>query len=167
MCFYCHDCLPVCLSVCPSVCLSVCPAGASSSEKGSQAVDIPKSSTHNHHGVDQERKREEEEEEDDQTHTSKVLTGRTEKDRSPLPPARLLPDPSCIYCNPCRPRVTSMDGLVEEEGEETRALLQILDFPSRVFATRQPVDLNTSYPKSKRIVLRDVLRTDRNIHYFR
>ena len=51
--------------------------------------------------------------------------------------------------------------------EDSLALLQILEFPSRVFATRQPVDLETSYTKSKRIILRDVKRTDRTVHYFR
>jgi hypothetical protein len=37
----------------------------------------------------------------------------------------------------------------------------------QVFAARQPLELETSYAKDKRIVLRDVLRTDRNFHYFR
>lgn len=93
------------------------------------------------------------------------VPARTEKDRSPLPPAHLLPDPQCVYCS--RQRTTSMDGLLKEDEEGARSLLQILDFPSRVFATRQPVDLEKSYPQSKRTILRDVLRTDRNIHYFR
>lgn len=39
-------------------------------------------------------------------------------------------------------------------------------FP-QVYAARQPLDLETSYSKAKRIILRDVLRTDRNFHYFR
>lgn len=37
----------------------------------------------------------------------------------------------------------------------------------QVYATRQPVDLERSYPRAKRVILRDVPRTDRNIHYFR
>ena len=150
--------------------LLVVHTGSSTVEKEGKPLDISKPPNHNHHqeyqgGGEGEEKYEEEEKE--KTPHGTVVTGRTEKDRSPLPPARLLPDPSCIYCNPNRPRVTSMDCLVEEEGEETRTLLQILEFPSRVFATRQPVDLDRSYPKSKRTILRDVLRTDRNIHYFR
>ena len=36
----------------------------------------------------------------------------------------------------------------------------------QVYAARQPVDLEVGYPKAKRIVLRDVSRTDRNYHYF-
>jgi hypothetical protein len=44
--------------------------------------------------------------------------------------------------------------------------VKILEFPSKVYATRQPVDLEKSYPKSKRIILRDVKRTDRTVHYF-
>ena len=28
------------------------------------------------------------------------------------------------------------------------------------------IDMEQSYPKAKRIILRDVLRTDRNFHYF-
>ena len=38
---------------------------------------------------------------------------------------------------------------------------------AQVFAARQPLELETSYGKAKRIILRDVLRTDRNFHYFR
>lgn len=63
----------------------------------------------------------------------------------------------------CNFRRRSCDSVLDEEG---RALLQILEFPSKVFATRQPVDLEKSYPKAKRIILRDVLRTDRNFHYY-
>ena len=51
--------------------------------------------------------------------------------------------------------------------EERRPLLQILEFPAKVHATRQAVDLEKSYPQAKRIILRDVLRTDRQLHYFR
>ena len=94
-----------------------------------------------------------------------TFSQRSEKDRSPLPPPHLLPDPCCAYCQ--RQRTTSLDQIMKEDEQEAKALLQILDFPSRVYATRQPVDLEKSYPKSKRTVLRDVLRTDRNIHYFR
>ena len=68
--------------------------------------------------------------------------------------------PTCT----CDFRKHSYEDLVDEEG---RALLQILELPSTVYATRQPVDLEQSYPKAKRIILRDVLRTDRNFHYFR
>jgi hypothetical protein len=63
----------------------------------------------------------------------------------------------------CDFRRRSWEDLVDEDG---RALLSILEFPSRVFAARQPLELETSYAKDKRIVLRDVLRTDRNFHYF-
>ena len=42
----------------------------------------------------------------------------------------------------------------------------ITSFP-QVFAARQPLELEISYSKAKRIILRDVLRTDRNFHYFR
>ena len=105
------------------------------------------------------------EEKKERSTDSNALPQRSEKDRSPLPPPHLLPDPRCAYCS--RQRATSLDGIMKEDEQEAKALLQILDFPSRVFATRQPVDLEKSYPKSKRTVLRDVLRTDRNIHYFR
>lgn len=64
---------------------------------------------------------------------------------------------------PCDFRKKSYDDVLDEEG---RALLQILEFPAKVHATRQAVDLEKSYPKAKRIILRDVLRTDRNFHYF-
>ena len=64
----------------------------------------------------------------------------------------------------CDFRKKSYEDVLDEEG---RALLQILEFPARVHATRQAVDLEKSYPKAKRIILRDVLRTDRNFHYFR
>ena len=75
-----------------------------------------------------------------------------------------LSEATCPYCNPILKRT---DSLSQELDEESVTLLQILDFPSRVYATRQPVDLDHSYPKSKRIILRDVKRTDRTIHYFR
>ena len=81
---------------------------------------------------------------------------------------KVIPDhlskASCPYCNPTLKRTDSSS---QELDEESVTLLQILDFPSRVYATRQPVDLDHSYPKSKRIILRDVKRTDRTIHYFR
>ncbi len=38
--------------------------------------------------------------------------------------------------------------------------------PSQVYAARQPVQLETSYPKARRVILRDVARTDRKYHYF-
>ena len=63
----------------------------------------------------------------------------------------------------CDFRRRSCDRVLDEEG---RALVRILEFPCKVFATRQPIDLEQSYPKAKRIILRDVLRTDRNFHYF-
>ena len=66
---------------------------------------------------------------------------------------------TCPHCNKKRTESsTDTEGL---------ALLQILEFPSSVYATRQPVDLIKSYPKSKRVILRDVKRTDRTMHYFR
>ena len=37
----------------------------------------------------------------------------------------------------------------------------------QVFAARLPVDLEKSYPGAKRVILRDVARTDRNYHFFR
>ena len=58
----------------------------------------------------------------------------------------------------------SYEELLDSEGE---AMMQILEFPSKVFAMRQPLDLDKSYPRAKRIILRDVMRTDRNYHYFR
>ena len=71
---------------------------------------------------------------------------------------------SCPYCNAhVLPNIDN-SSLLDEEG---RSLLTILEFPSKVFATRQPVDLDHSYPKSKRVILRDVKRTDRTVHYFR
>ena len=75
-----------------------------------------------------------------------------------------LSEETCPYCNVVLKRT---DSLCNEFDEDSLALLQILEFPSRVFATRQPVDLETSYTKSKRIILRDVKRTDRIVHYFR
>ena len=63
----------------------------------------------------------------------------------------------------CDFRRRSYSEVVNDGG---KSLLSILEFPSRVFATRQPVDLEKSYPKAKRIILRDVLRTDRYYHYF-
>ena len=42
-----------------------------------------------------------------------------------------------------------------------------VDVVVQVFAARQPLELETGYAKDKRIILRDVLRTDRNFHYFR
>ena len=63
----------------------------------------------------------------------------------------------------CDFRRRSCDRVLDEEG---KALVRILELPCKVFATRQPIDLEQSYPKAKRIILRDVLRTDRNFHYF-
>lgn len=65
-------------------------------------------------------------------------------------------------CN-CDFRRRSYNEVLDDSG---RSLLGILELPSRVFATQQPVDLEKSYPKAKRIILRDVLRTDRKYHYF-
>lgn len=69
---------------------------------------------------------------------------------------------TCPYCTVSLHRTGSISLDSERQG-----LLQILEFPSRVYATRQPVDLEKSYPKSKRVILRDVKRTDRTVHYFR
>jgi hypothetical protein len=63
----------------------------------------------------------------------------------------------------CDFRRRSWDEVLDEEGE---GLLSILELTSKVFAARQPLELETSYSKAKRIILRDVLRTDRNFHYF-
>ena len=71
---------------------------------------------------------------------------------------------NCTLCNSGLEASDSAALLLDEEGQ---ALLKILDFPSRVYATRQPVDLRKSYPKGKRVILRDVKRTDRTVHYFR
>ena len=73
-------------------------------------------------------------------------------------------DPECPYCNQELSRRNSSSRVLDEEGV---ALMQILEFPAKVFAIRQPVDLAKSYPKSKRVILRDVKRTDRVVHYFR
>ena len=73
-------------------------------------------------------------------------------------------DPECPYCNQELSRRNSCSRVLDEEGV---ALMQILEFPAKVFAIRQPVDLAKSYPKSKRVILRDVKRTDRVVHYFR
>lgn len=66
-------------------------------------------------------------------------------------------------CCKCDFRRRSYNEVLDDSG---RSLLGILELPSRVFATQQPVDLEKSYPKAKRIILRDVLRTDRKYHYF-
>lgn len=63
----------------------------------------------------------------------------------------------------CDFRRRSYNEVLDDSG---RSLLGILELPSRVFATQQPVDLEKSYPKAKRVILRDVLRTDRKYHYF-
>ena len=73
-------------------------------------------------------------------------------------------DPECPYCNKQLSRRNSSSAVLDEEGV---ALMQILEFPAKVFAIRQPVDLVKSYPKSKRVILRDVKRTDRVVHYFK
>ena len=72
---------------------------------------------------------------------------------------------SCPYCFKTRTR--SCSGSYVLTDEESQSLLAILELPSKVYATRQPVDLDKSYPKGKRLILRDVKRTDRVVHYFR
>ncbi|XP_064387949.1 TBC1 domain family member 17-like [Halichondria panicea] len=76
-------------------------------------------------------------------------------------------------CGICQEREESVKKCVcefksscENLSQDDEALLKILDFPSRVYAARRPVQLETSYPKARRIVLRDVARTDKNYHYF-
>lgn len=87
---------------------------------------------------------------------------RHENKHSPTQPKLdFMTDSSCPYCN-VLPNIDN-SSLLDEEG---RSLLTILELPSKVFATRQPVDLDHSYPKSKRVILRDVKRTDRTVHYF-
>lgn len=95
--------------------------------------------------------------------TPSVKTTSSDDDKDQIIPDHLS-KASCPYCNPTLKRTDSSS---QELDEESVTLLQILDFPSRVYATRQPVDLDQSYLKSKRIILRDVKRTDRTIHYFR
>lgn len=83
-------------------------------------------------------------------------------------PDHTLPDHltpgTCPHCNKVLRRTDSMATPLDPE---STSLLAILEFPSSVYATRQPVDLTGSYPKSKRVILRDVKRTDRTMHYFR
>ena len=83
-------------------------------------------------------------------------------------PDHTLPDhltpKTCPHCNKVLRRTDSMATPLDAE---STSLLAILEFPSSVYATRQPVDLMGSYPKSKRVILRDVKRTDRTMHYFR
>lgn len=50
--------------------------------------------------------------------------------------------------------------------EDDAALLAILDFPAKVFAQHQDVNLD-HYLQVKRIILKDVLRTDRFLDYFK
>ena len=94
--------------------------------------------------------------------TSSSLTMPTIHERSKTSNGASAIDagPTCT----CDFRRRSWDHVADPDG---KALLQILELPSRVFATRQPVELEILYPKCKRVVLRDVLRTDRNFHYFR
>ncbi|XP_011405709.2 PREDICTED: TBC1 domain family member 15-like [Amphimedon queenslandica] len=86
----------------------------------------------------------------DQTHPDHTL------------PDHLTPE-TCPHCNKVLRRTDSMATPLDTE---STSLLAILEFPSSVYATRQPVDLMGSYPKSKRVILRDVKRTDRTMHYF-
>ncbi len=87
----------------------------------------------------------------------------TLQERPAPSPDGAVPCSTSAVCT-CDFRRGSSEHFMDTDG---RALLKILEFPSRVFATRQPVDLETLYPKYKRIILRDVLRTDRNYHFFR
>lgn len=50
--------------------------------------------------------------------------------------------------------------------EDDAALLAILDFPAKVFAQHQDVNLE-HYLQVKRVILKDVLRTDRFLAYFK
>lgn len=63
----------------------------------------------------------------------------------------------------CDVRRGSMDGLLDEDAQ---AVLTILESPCRVSANKEKFDIENGYPKAKRIILRDVHRTDRNNHYF-
>ncbi len=73
---------------------------------------------------------------------------------------------TCPYCRH-HARSRSYSSSLVLTDEESSSLLAILELPSKVYATRQPVDLDRSYPKGKRLILRDVKRTDRVVHYFR
>ena len=53
-----------------------------------------------------------------------------------------------------------------ELDEEERTVLQILEFPSRVSATKERVDLENAYQLAKKVILSDVVRTDRDSHFF-
>ena len=76
----------------------------------------------------------------------------------------MSPD-TCHYCKQTLRRTGNSHSIMSDE--ESAALLTILELPSKVYATRQPVDLEVSYPKGKRLILRDVKRTDRVVHYFK
>ena len=53
-----------------------------------------------------------------------------------------------------------------ELDEEERTVLQILEFPSRVSATKERVDLENAYQLAKKVIISDVVRTDRDSHFF-
>ena len=53
-----------------------------------------------------------------------------------------------------------------ELDEEGRAVLLILEFPARLSATKERVDLEKAYQEAKKVILSDVVRTDRDSHYF-
>lgn len=64
----------------------------------------------------------------------------------------------------CDVRRGSIGGLLDDEDALT--VLAILEPSCRVFANKEKFDIDSGYPKAKRIILRDVHRTDRNNHYF-
>ena len=65
----------------------------------------------------------------------------------------------------CDVRRGSIGGLLDDEDALT--VLAILEPSCRVFANKEKFDIDNGYPKAKKVILRDVHRTDRNNHYFR
>ena len=66
----------------------------------------------------------------------------------------------------CCDMVSGVGSDNELDDEEGRTVLQILEFPSRISATKERVDLENAYLMAKKIILTDVVRTDRNSHFF-
>ena len=64
----------------------------------------------------------------------------------------------------CDVRRGSIGGQLDQDA---LMVLSILEPSCKVFANKEKFDLDSAYPKAKRVILRDVHRTDRNTHYFR
>ena len=64
----------------------------------------------------------------------------------------------------CDVRRGSIGDLMDQDA---MMVLAILEPSCKVFANKEKFDIERGYPKAKRVILRDVHRTDRSTHYFR